>query len=69
MIILFCAFFNRKPHNFCEYSKKTDKCFAKSTKYDLCFLLFLINHTAQFNFGQLPEFARKQAVIELQTAY
>lgn len=69
MIILFCAFFNRKSHEICEIFKKSHNCFDKSTKYRSEFLLFFLIHTAQLFFGQLPKLARKKRFIELKSAY
>lgn len=69
MIILFCAFFNRKSHYFCAFFKKSHNCFDKSTKYDVDFLLFFLIHTAQLFFSQLTKFARQKAFIQLKAAY
>ena len=66
MIILFCAFFNRKSHYFCAFFKKSHNCFDKSTKYRAHFLLFFLIHTAQLFFRQLTKLARQERFIKLK---
>lgn len=69
MIILFCAFFNRKRPDFCEIFKKRKNLLILSPKIGVDFWYICLFHNAQFIFANFPEFTKFQAFIELQAAY